>query len=138
MKKKIIIVFLLVAILFVVLLICLKPKNNKYEQIKSESSTIVNMIKSGDLPVKSNGCIVLPKELSHISDSGECFIVEFENNTAIYFYSFRGVTGSSKGYLYVTEKLSYADYINTDVYVGTMEFINIVKIEENWYSCSTD
>lgn len=138
MKKRFIIIFSLFWVIIIASLFFIKPNTNRFEQIKNESSKIVKMIKSGDIQVKSNGCIVLPEDLSHISDSGECFLVEFQNSTAIYFYTFRGVSSSSKGYIYVTDELTYEEYINTEVYVGTMDFVNIKEIEKDWYSCSTD
>lgn len=95
------------------------------------------MIKNGDLAVKLNGCIVLPEKYKDLSDSGECFIVKFGDKTAIYFYIFRGIIDSSKGYLYVADDLLYTDYINTNKFSAEQDFINIVELEKNLYSCST-
>ena len=65
-------------------------------------------------------------------------MVEFYDQTAIYFYTYRGILESSKGYLYVTDELSYTDYIDTSEYVAYRDFVNIKELGDNWYSCSTD
>ena len=112
----------------------LDPKSPKIKDCKYIESLILN----GDLSVQSNGCVVLPKGYEHLSDSGECFIKWFRNyQTAIYFFKHRGILGSSRGYLYVTDKFSYKDFIDLDVYTGTSNFVNVKKIKENLYSCST-
>ena len=96
------------------------------------------MIKSGELTVQASGLIVLPKEIEKLSDSGECLLVEFNGQTAIYFYSFRGLLESSKGYLYVTDEIAYENYIDVSAHDPSPDFVNVVELDSNWYSCSTD
>lgn len=99
---------------------------------------IVELVRDKTLAVQSNGCIILPEEHKHLSDSGECFLVQFNDDTAIYFYSYRGILGASKGHLYITDQLCYMDYINTDVYVPTRNFVNIIELDDSLYSVSTE
>ena len=141
--KKFLLIFCIIVALCIVAITALllnrdeAPEISVAQQIEQYES-VVDMVKNGSIKVKSNGLVVLPEELRYLSDTGECFIVEFRDNTAIYFYSFRGILESSKGYLYVTDKLCYKDYINTNKYVGTMDFVNLEKLDNNLYSCSTD
>lgn len=105
---------------------------------KAKRESVVDMIADGSIEVMPSGCIILPDNLKKLSDSGECYLVEFENTSAIYFYSFRGLLESSKGYLFITDKISYSDYIDTANYAASRDFVNLVELEPNWYSCSTD
>lgn len=98
---------------------------------------VIDMIKNDHLEVKNNGCVTLPKELEYLSDSGECFIISFGEDTAIYFYTYRGIVDSSKGYVYLAPELSYEDYVNVELYVPTIEFIKTIKITQRLYMCST-
>ena len=132
----------------IVLLSFLLPLVNNFSQNYNSNLTvkqqieqykkIVELVRDKTLAVQSNGCIILPEEYKHLSDSGECFLVEFNDNTAIYFYSYRGILGASKGYLYINDQLYYMDYINTDVYVPTMDFVNIIELDNSLYSVSTE
>lgn len=117
----------------------IEETNLEPEQLVEEYDSVVNMIRDGTISVQPNGCVILPDEFKYLSDSGECFVVRFlQDKTALYFYSFRGILDSSKGYIYTTDKISYSDYINTDVYVIMEDFTNIVELTENLFSCSTD
>lgn len=137
MKKSsyLIVFFGILFLCFLVLVISsskMKKSDLSVEQRIEQYQEIVNLVTNNTISVKSNGCITLPEEYKHLSDSGECFIVNFKGKTAIYFYTFRGILDSSKGYLFVTNELNYSDYSNTDT-----DFTNIVEIKENLYSCST-
>lgn len=110
----------------------------QFEKLKENCDKIVEMVKSNDISVKSNGIISLPKEYQDLSDSGECLLVEYDGKTAIYFYSYRGILESSKGYLYITNDLNYLDYINVDKWASTQNFVNVKKIDSKWLSCSTN
>lgn len=142
MKKKLLIFCIIVALCIVTITALLlnsdeAPETSVAQQIEQYES-VIDMVKNGSIEVRSNGLVVLPEELRNLSDTGECFIVKFRDKTAIYFYSFRGILESSKGYLYVTDKLCYKDYINTNIYVATRDFVNLEKLDNNLYSCATD
>ena len=137
MKKIIICIGTLIVIISVITGVLL-VKQIGFEEKKEQYELVVTMIKNGEIQVQPNGIIVLPNELRKISHSGECVIVEVNDKTAIYFYSFRGILESSRGYLYFTDKISYTDYIDVSKYAASMDFINMVEIELNLYSCSTN
>ena len=82
--------------------------------------------------------VTLPDEFKNLSDTGECLIVEFEDQSAIYFFEFRGILGESRGYVYVTDQIDWKDYVNEDKYTGTQDWIDIEEIETNWYSVKTE
>ena len=100
-------------------------------------NTIVDMISSGEIAVESNGCVILPKGFKHLSDSGECFVVEFKGQTALYFYTCRGLLDESRGYVYITNKLSYSDYIDTNEYVANYDFSILKQLTDSLYLCTT-
>ncbi len=122
----------------VIMLFALGGCGKNKQKTVSEYSKVVDLIIDNEISVAANGCIKLPEELKYLSDSGECFIVSYDKNTAIYFYDYRGILESSKGCLYVTDKISYLDYVNTNIYSATRDFVNVKEIENNLYSCSTD
>lgn len=141
--KKVFTVFLIVTILCTCVILLMHFSNAKepdmsIEETVKQYETIISMVRNGTIKVKPNGCIVLPEEFKRLSDNGECFIVKFHGDTAIYFYSYRGILESSKGYLYITDKLCYTDYVDTVAYVATQNFVNLVEIQKNLFSCSTD
>ena len=82
--------------------------------------------------------VTLPDEFKNLSDTGECLIVEFQDQSAIYFFEFRGILGESRGYVYVTDQIDWKDYVNEDKYTGTQDWIDIEEIETNWYSVKTE
>lgn len=138
MRKSIFLNAILGLIVILIFLLCLSGCNKTNDERVFQYEEMIAEVLEGDITVKENGCIALPQNMEHLSASGECFIVEFNGCTAIYFYSYRGVLDSSKGYLYITDKLHYEEYINTDSYIPTREFVNVVKIEDNLFSCSTN
>lgn len=136
--KKRSIVITVLALLIVGCIAIIIYGKTEFSRLRAERESIVDLIKTGELTVEPNGCITLPDNLKKLSDSGDCFIIEFSDKTAIYFYTYRGVLESSKGYVYVTDELSYTDYIDTSEYVAYRDFVNIKELGDNWYSCSTD
>lgn len=117
---------------------CIDDGNIKdFEDDLADRTKIVEMIERGELKTDKQGLIELPKEYKSLSDSGQiCITVATEissTQAAIYFWTFRGPLESSKGYVYLSDKLSVDDY--TDY--GHC-FTNIVDLGNGWYSCSTD
>ena len=135
--KKIILVSSLIILTVIGIAYTTFYKEIEFVKLKSDRENVIELIKRSEIAVHPNGRIVLPTTMSHISDSGECFLIRFGNETAIYFYSYRGLIDSSKGYVYTTDEILWSDYINTEKYVPDIDFYEIVRLEENWYFCST-
>lgn len=132
--KNIITIFSLSITILLIMNSCTKaPK--QFEDLKPYREEVVSLILEKQIHVSKNGLISLPDKLKYISDSGECLLVTFEGKTAIYFYSYRGLLESTKGYLFVTDKLVYGDYCDKNNY---NDFVNVTKIDDNWYSCATN
>ena len=66
-----------------------------------------------------------------------CAIVDFQGQTGIYFYEARGILGESSGYVFVTDRIVWKDYVNEDVYSGTAYWYDVKEIETDWYSVKT-
>ena len=111
---------------------------SSFEEFKEEREKVVDLILDGNVEIAENGLITLPDELKDISDTGECEIVEFQDQTAIYFFEFRGILGESRGYVYVTDQIDWENYVNEDKYTGTQGWIDVEEIETNWYSVKTE
>ena len=112
--------------------------NKTKNDVTLQYEKVISMVVDGDIPVKPNGCITLPKSMKYLSDSGECFIVEFNSRTAIYFYSYRGILESSRGYLYITDRLNCEDYVDKTLYVSKPDFVDVERVTECLYSCKTN
>lgn len=136
--KKVIVICVAVVLALTAILSIVLCNGNGFDRLKAQRESVAGMIKNGDLAVQSNGLVVLPDEMKKLSDSGECLLVEFDGQTAIYFYSFRGILESSKGYIYVTDEIAYENYIDVSAYDPSPDFVNVVELDSNWYSCSTD
>lgn len=140
MKKRIIIVsiILVIAVILAIIIIKIsKPKANEFDRLRVDRESIVTLIKDGKLEVKANGLVVLPEKYKKLSDSGECVIFNYFDKTAIYFWTYRGIIDSSKGYFYVTDEINYQDYINTEVYSSSIDFTKVKELDENWYFATT-
>ena len=105
---------------------------------KAERESVVDLILDGSVEIVENGLVTLPDALKNLSDTGECCIVEFQDQSAIYFYEARGILGESKGYVYVTDQIDWKDYVDEAKYTGTEDWIDIEEIETNWYSVKTE
>ena len=111
---------------------------SSFEDCKEERERVVELILDGYVKIAENGLVTLPDDMKNLSDTGECVIVEFDGQSAIYFYEFRGILGESRGYVYVTDQIDWKDYVNEDKYTGTQDWIDIEEIETNWYSVKTE
>ena len=131
MKKQYVFSIVTLFIIFVAVFLIMN-RNTEFERLKEQRENIAQMVANGEISVQENGIIVLPENMNHLSESGECVLATFNSQKAIYFYSYRGILDSSKGYLFVFEKLN-------DISAETMSdcFTNCVEIEPNWYKCST-
>ena len=109
-----------------------------FEDGKDAREKVIDLILDGDVEISENGVVALPDELKNLSDSGECIIVGFEDQSAIYFFVFRGILGESRGYVYVTDQINWKDYVNVNKYTGTQDWVDVEEIETNWYSVKTE
>ena len=110
-------------------------ETNDFDDNKAEMEAIAADIAQGKYEISENGLVELPEELEHFSDTGEVSLVMFDDKPAVYFWTFRGVLESSKGYIFILdsyeEELIYQCSDNNN-------FVNEKKICEGWYSVSTD
>lgn len=111
---------------------------SSFENSKADREKVVDLILNGDLEVAENGVVTLPDDLKDLSDSGECLVVEFNSRSAIYFFTSRGILGESRGYVYVSDRIDWKDYVNEDEYVGSEDWIEVEELEANWYSVKTE
>jgi hypothetical protein len=107
-------------------------------KLEEDREKVVDLILDESVEIAENGLVTLPDEFKNLSDTGECLIVEFQDQSAIYFFEFRGILGESRGYVYVTDQIDWKDYVNEDKYIGTEDWIDIEEIETNWYSVKTE
>ena len=136
-KTAAVIIFAVLLVLLAGAALILRDRT-EFDRLKSQREAVVEKIQDKTVTVKENGIVTLPEGMKKLSDSGECKIVEFRGGTAVYFYTFRGWLGSSRGYLYVTDAISYEDYIDTDRYVAGEDFVNVAELGGGWYSCATE
>ena len=109
-----------------------------FEKCKEDREKVVDLILNEEVEIAENGLVALPDDIKDISDTGECVIVEFQEQSAIYFFEVRGISGESRGYVYVTDRIDWKDYVNEDEYVGSMDWFDIEELETNWYSVKTE
>lgn len=109
-----------------------------FEKCKEDREKVVDLILNEEVEIAENGLVTLPDDIKDISDTGECIIVEFQEQSAIYFFEVRGILGESRGYVYVTDQIDWRDYVNEDEYVGSMDWFDIEELEANWYSVKTE
>ena len=111
---------------------------SSFDDCKEDREKVVDLILDESVEIAENGLVTLPDEFKNLSDTGECLIVEFQDQSAIYFFEFRGILGESRGYVYVTDQIDWKDYVNADKYTGTQDWIDIEEIETKWYSVKTE
>ena len=109
-----------------------------FEKCKEDREKVVDLILNEEVEIAENGLVTLPDDIKDVSDTGECVIVEFQEQSAIYFFEVRGILGESRGYVYVTDRIDWKDYVNEDEYVGSMDWFDIEELEANWYSVKTE
>lgn len=111
---------------------------SSFEDCKEDREKVVDLILEESVEIAENGVVTLPDEFKNLSDTGQCVIVNFQGQSAIYFFEFRGILGESRGCVYVTDQIDWKDYVNEDKYTGTQDWIDIEEIETNWYSVKTE
>ena len=134
LNKKILILFIIVV--STIFFTSCKYESDDFGKYKEEREAIATAILNEELEIQENGVVTLPEDCSHLADTGEVCMVMFTNESpAVYFWTFRGFAGDSRGYVYVLNSDS-TDNISEKC-TNSFEFINVVEIEPNWYSVST-
>ena len=111
---------------------------SSFDDCKEDREKVVDLILDESVEIAENGLVTLPDDMKNLSDTGECDIVEFDGQSAVYFYTFRGLLSESRGYVYVTDKIDWKDYVNEEKYTATEDWVDIEEIEPNWYSVKTE
>jgi hypothetical protein len=98
---------------------------------KAEREKIASEIFVGQLApnVSYNQSLIrLPPGDSQLSaGGGEAVILHFEKGSGVYYFTFRGILGSSSGYLYMdSNSIPKAD-----------DFVSVSKIADRWYFVQT-
>ena len=73
--------------------------------------------------------IALPPAYQGLSKGGgEVLLLKFGNDTGVYFFAFRGILGSSSGYI----------YMNSDAVPKADDIFEVRKIAPRWFFIETD
>ena len=71
---------------------------SSFDDCKEDREKVVDLILDERVGIAENGLVTLPDEFKNLSDTGECLIVEFQDQSAIYFFEFRNVVILLLGY----------------------------------------
>lgn len=108
---------------------------DNFEAIKSDREMVAELILDGEYKISDDSIVKLPQEFADLADTGEVCMVLFENEPAVYFWTYRGMLGSSKGYIYL---LNSSDKDIIDKCTDRFNFVSSSQIDDRWYSVSTD
>lgn len=130
-------VIVLGVIIWVVYTLSFDNGKNKFdfEKDRANMEMVAAEIEQGRYDVTENGLVELPEEYERLSDTGEVCLVMFDGKAAVYFWTYRGMLESSKGYVYVFDNAT-KDVI--DKCSSSNNFVNVKEVTKNWYSVSTD
>ena len=123
-----------IVLLILIFLFC-KRDSYDFEQNREDMEKIAEEIVQGKYEISENGLVKLPEGYAHLSDTGEVSLVIYDDKPAVYFWTFRGIIDSSKGYIYIldTEEKDIIDKCSNG-----NNYVNEKNIYENWYGVSTD
>lgn len=102
-----------------------------FKMNKSDREEVVKMVENGTLKPNvsyDSSLIQLPEKYDQLSKGGgEIVIEKSDNNYLILFFTFRGILDNFSGFVYSPndKKPSQSDFDG--------EFIQIEKLDENWY-----
>jgi hypothetical protein len=106
----------------------------KFRVNKQGYEQAIKMYENGELnePNKS-GYIELPSEYKYLSKGGGDIIVDNSDGiTSIFFYTFRGILGSSSGFIYRSNDSPPPQFLlRRDCY-------QLERIEPKWFFCASD
>lgn len=108
---------------------------DNFEAIKSDREMEAELILDGEYEISDDNIVKLPQKFADLADTGEVCLVLFENEPAVYFWTYRGMLGSSKGYIYL---LNSSDKDIIDKCTDRFNFVSSRQIDDRWYSVSTD
>ncbi len=132
-----------IILLFVFFIACIFPTScsmksdtKLFKENREDMERAVQMILDGEIEVKDDGWFTLPEGSASLSDTGEGCIVKYSHEDyRVYFFTFRGMLGSSKGFLY---KLSPEEYSKINKSTNRFNFVNVKAIDDRWCTASTD
>lgn len=133
--KKIFLPIFLIALLMFGLISNNNKNSYNFEENKSDMEYVANEILKGNYEIGDDGLIELSDKYEQLADTGTVCMVLFKGKPSIYFWTYRGMLGSSKGYVYMLN--------TTDTYIAgkcsdRFHFVNVKEISDGWYSVSTD
>lgn len=137
-KKIAVIIILSLPVIFCLLLnsCVIKDDIELFSDTKVAMEKIVREVLNKEIGVKENGMFVLPEDFAYLSDTGEACIVDYgHKGYGVYFFTFRGFLGSSRGFLY---KLTSEEYSNINKSSEGFNFVKSKTIDEHWDAVSTD
>ena len=91
-----------IVLLILIFLFC-KRDSYDFEQNREDMEKIAEEIVQGKYEISENGLVKLPEGYAHLSDTGEVSLVIYDDKPAVYFWTFRGIIDSSKGYIYILD-----------------------------------
>lgn len=136
MKKNRIIIL---CVIFLAVLVIFCSMKDDFHKMKEKREAIAERVVSGDIAVDEHGWAVLPEEEAYLSDTGKCCVVEcdygqYSGQYAVYFFSYTGMLGDSKGYLHIIESLD--DGLKEKA-SHRFHFVEVKPVDTSWYSCKT-
>jgi hypothetical protein len=104
----------------------------------SEREKVVRMIIDKTLPydLDKSSLVTIPIEYENLSAGSPNILVEkIDNSTCVFFYTFRGLTDNSAGFVYVPDekimtKFKVGQFSSSTIFY---EPIEITKIADHWY-----
>lgn len=130
-------VIVLVIIIWAAYVLIFDNEKDKFdfEKDRVKMEKVASEIVQGRYDITENGLVELPEEYENLSDTGDVSLVMFDGKAAVYFWTYRGMLESSKGYVYVFDNAT-EDVI--DKCSSSNNFVNVKEVTTNWYSVSTD
>lgn len=120
---------------FATIILFVDGNDDDFKETKSDMEFVANEIAAGKYEIDANGLVELPDEYKYLADTGTVCMVSYEGESAVYFWTYRGMLGSSKGYVYV---LGETNVDITEKCSDEFDFTNIKAVSENWYKVSTE
>jgi hypothetical protein len=105
---------------------------------RNEREKIVKMITDKTIPcdLSKSSIVTIPSEYANLSAGSSNVLVEaIDNTTCVFFYTFRGLTDNSSGFVYVPDEkvMSKIKIGRRGSSVIFYDPIEITKIADHWY-----
>ncbi|MFC4230804.1 hypothetical protein ACFOW1_02805 [Parasediminibacterium paludis] len=104
----------------------------------SEREKIVKMITDKTIPydLDKSSRVEIPTEYENLSAGSANVVVEsIDNTTCVFFYTFRGLTDNSAGFVYIPDEKIMSKFKVGQFGASTIFYdpIEITKIADHWY-----